>query len=148
MTRYGNDIGHLSRRTMLLKILPPDMRQDINRRPDLVTIDDIIADLRKQSAWDRSELIIKNATKKGSVNAVMPDPTPHHGAGHESPTAVNADLVQAVTAALSAKGDGKGSKPRSEGSASNRTRSNSLSRQGREAFPKDTCYHCKEKGHS
>ena len=148
MTRYGGDIGHLSRRTMLLKILPPDMRQDINRRPDLVTIDDIIADLRKQSAWDRSELIIKNASKKGSVSAVMPEQAPHRDVGHDAPTVVNTELVHAVVAALSAKGNGKGRNPKSEGSASNRTRSNSLSRQAREAFPKDTCYHCKEKGHS
>ena len=150
MNRFGNDIGHATQRTMLLKILPPDMRQDVNKQRDLMTTEDIISYLRRQTAWDRSESIIRNASKRGSVHAVTEPPAASMtalDATREIAPASTQEIVHAVIAALNGKGGGKGGKAKGGGKG-DRSRSQSPSAKARAAFPKDTCYHCKKAGHS
>ena len=142
---YGRDIGHASRRTMLLRILPDDIRADVLKQPGLPTTEDIIAWLRRTTAWDRSEMLLKHRHKK-SISAVMPatDAPGPGGPSIDAPIPTVDVIVEAVVAALG-KGKGKGKGNRK---SDNRSRSPSPSSRARSSFPKDSCYHCGKEGHS
>ena len=60
MLKNGQDIGWETRRTMLLKVLPAEMKSDVLTRSDeLRDVRQIIGWNRKISSWDRSEELIK-----------------------------------------------------------------------------------------
>ena len=155
MSMYGQDIGHHTRLTMLYKILPVETRRDIIKMKNvehLHTTEATIAWLRMNSAWDKSDSLLKTHTKR-SVHAVSGDGTdipvpgsPDMSVPAEVPTSGMhvAAIVESVVAALKAtgKGNGKGNRPRTP------NRSQSPSARARSTFPKNSCYHCGKEGHS
>ena len=65
---HGGDIGIVTRRTMLLKILPESLRNDVLKQK-IYDPDAIIAWIKESQTWNRSEEIMKK--RKGSVSAVL-----------------------------------------------------------------------------
>ena len=148
MAKYGGDIGHLTRKTMLLKILPEHLRQDVLKY-GMNDCDQIIHWITKTQTWTRSEEILKK--RKGAVSAVLSDgyghgPAPGGGDVQAAPTSptVSPELVAAIVAAVGAQPRGR-ERSRSPG---NRTRTKSPMALARESFPKGHCYHCNSPDHS
>ena len=61
MTKYGGDIGPLTRQTMLLKILPQALRTEIIRRDDLHHPEPTFLWIRKQLNWSHAEGLAKRS---------------------------------------------------------------------------------------
>ena len=154
MLKYGGDIGPVTRRTMLLKILPESLRTDVLKH-GFQTTDEIIAWIKKTNDWSDREHRLK--LRKGAVAAVTIDhhethdraPAPGGVDIPQSPAGVSPELIAAIVAAVGGKQQPppRGRRPQG-GSTSPRTRSQSPASAARASYPKDACYHCKGKGHS
>ena len=144
MLLHGSDIGIVTQRTMLLKILPEALRNDVLKQK-IYDPDAIIAWIKESQTWNRSEEIMKK--RKGSVSAITQSSDSLPADGQPSTSGPSAPSVTEIVAAVvAAVGDKRGNK--GGGKGGNRSRSQSPAARARESFPKDTCYHCKEKGHS
>ena len=153
MLKYGNDIGPVTRMTMLLKILPESLRTDVLKN-GFQTSEQVIAWIKKTNVWSDREHRLK--LRKGAVSAVTLEhsstsqpPGPGSGdlaAPTSSTAGVTPELIAAVVAAVGQQ-QPRGRRPQG-GSGSPRARSQSPAAAARASFPKDACYHCKGKGHS
>ena len=144
MLLHGGDIGIVTRRTMLLRILPENLRNDVLKQK-MYDPDAIIAWIKESQTWNRSEEIMKK--RRGSVSAITQPSDSQTADGQPSTSAPTApSITEIVAAVVAAVGDKRGNK--GGGKGGNRSRSQSPAARARESFPKDTCYHCKEKGHS
>ena len=147
MNKFGGDIGPTTRKTMLLKILPEHLRQDVLKY-GMHDCDRIIHWIAQTQTWSRSEEILKK--RKGAVSAVLSDgygngPSPGGVDIPVPPTpAVSPELVAAIVAAVGAQPRGR-ERSRSPG---NRTRTKSPMALARDSFPKGHCYHCDSPDHS
>ena len=68
MLKYGGDIGLVTRRTMLLKVLPEGLRNDVLKQ-NIYDPDAIIAWIKESQTWSRSEELMKR--RKGAVTSVL-----------------------------------------------------------------------------
>ena len=148
LLKYGGDIGPLTRYTMLLKILPNSVRQDVikNCAKD---VDHIIAYIRNTSVWDRAEELRRK--RNGAVTAIsggswdQVDTPATEGASRTTGAKPDQTLIEAVVAAVKKKTNG----PRrgAPNTRSGSPRSTSPKNNARSTFPKGNCYHCNKPGH-
>ena len=104
MLKYGGDITMPTLYTMLMKILPDSVRQDVLKN-GVKDVDEIIAWIRKTNVWNRSADLLKK--RNGSVSAITgATHAPPPGAGCDAPNTgaaygpINKDLIDAVIAAV------------------------------------------------
>ena len=158
MARYGTDIGPLTRKTMLLKILPENLRIDVLKY-GMHDPDAIIGWIAQTQTWTRTAETLKK--RRGSVTPVLPNygngPSPGgcdiQAASNSN--AVTPELIAAVVAAIGGQPNvnavGQPSRGRDAGKQSPRSRSprsKSPRTLIREKFPKNHCYHCNSPDHS
>ena len=149
MSKYGGDIGHVTRRTMLLKILPPQLREDVLKY-GMQDCDRIVAYITQTQTWSRSEELMKK--RKGAVSPVLPNygngPAPGGGdiAAVTAPPGVTPEIMAAIVAAVG--GAQPRGRERSRSPGGNRSRTKSPMALARESFPKGHCYHCDSPDHS
>ena len=65
METYGEGIDSEMAFTMLMKIIPQDIRKDILRRRELqeMPLPDLVEHIKSQSTWLRSEVLVQNILK-------------------------------------------------------------------------------------
>ena len=113
MTKYGGDIGPMTRQTMLLKILPESLRTEVIRRGDLHHPEPTILWIRKQLNWSHAENLVKRSGGR-PVSAITDGSgsSPHIGIdippASIAHAALTPDVVESLLAAVKRKGKGKG----------------------------------------
>ena len=146
MMRFGGDIGPDTRVTMLLKILPQELRNDVIKRGELYSVDLIIGYIRRQLVWGKSEALLKDRGGAGGIYALngekhngSDDPPPPHPEGP-----LTAENVYEMIAAMTG---GKGTRPPPK----NRDKGGDRSTSPRiriPRFPEGHCFHCNGTGHN
>ena len=99
MNKYGTDIGEVTKRTMLLKILPEDLRQDA-LKSKIYEANTIIDNIIQSQAFVRSDTILRK--RKGAVSSLLPQDAPASSTAGpvNSVEGVNPGLVAAIVAAI------------------------------------------------
>lgn len=158
MSKYGSDIGHITRKTMLLKVLPDHLRQDLLKY-GMNDCDKIIAWITQTQTWSRTEEMMKK--RRGAVTPVLPNygngPAPGGCDVQDaaSPPVVSPELIAAIVAAVGGKpnvaavGQTRGRELSGNRSPRARSpRSKSPRTIAREKLPKNHWYHCNSPDHS
>ena len=103
MFKYGDDIGEATKRTMLLKILPEDIRQDALKNK-IYEANAIIDHVIESQAFARSDQVLRK--RKGAVSSLLPQDAPTSSAAGpvNSVEGVTPGLVAAIVAAIQGTG--------------------------------------------